>query len=134
MTRLISGIDGCEPSTLAEGLDDNVAVACDPGFPAPDPVAFAPRTYVVNVRTGAIMANITQVGGEDFVAYDLIHQRYYTGSRDYFTDPNATMPTPVLGVIDATTTGGSRTCPPDRTRTAWPRTCSPARSTFRLPT
>ncbi len=101
VTRVITGIDGCEPSTLAEGPGDNVIVACDPGFPAPDPVAFAPRTYVVNVRTGAIVANITQVGGEDFVAYDLIHQRYYTASRDYFTDPNATAPTPVLGVIDA---------------------------------
>ncbi len=103
VTRLITGIDGCEPSTLAEGPGDDVIVACDPGFPAPDPVAFAPRTYVVNVRTGAILANITQVGGEDFVAYDLIHQRYYTASRDYFTDPNATAPTPVLGVIDAST-------------------------------
>ena len=103
VTRLITGIDGCEPSTLAAGPGDNVIVACDPGFPAPDPVAFSPRTYIVNARTGAIVATITQVGGEDFVAYNPHDGRYYTGSRDYFTSPTATSPTPVLGVIDART-------------------------------
>ena len=103
LDRVISGIDGCEPSTLAEGPGDNVIVGCDPGFPTSDPVAFSPKTYIVNVRTGAIVAVITQVGGEDFVAYNPHDGHYYTASRDFFTDPAAASATPVLGVIDART-------------------------------
>ena len=78
-------------------------IGCDPGFPPPDPVAFSPRTYVINGRTGKILATITQVGGEDEVSYNPGDGHYYTGSRDFFTNPTATSATPVLGVIDAYT-------------------------------
>ena len=101
--RTIYGIDNCQPSSLAEGPGANVLVGCDPGFPAPDPVVFAPRTYIVNAQTGTIVANITQVGGADYVAYNLRDNRYYTASRDYFTSPSATSASPVLGIIDAGT-------------------------------
>ncbi len=103
VTQVIAGIDNCQPSSIVPGPGVNILVGCDPGFPAPDPVVFAPRTYIVNGRTGAILANITQVGGADFVAYNAQDNRYYTGSRDFFTSPSATAATPVLGVIDGGT-------------------------------
>ncbi len=81
----------------------NVLVTCDPGFPAPDPVQFAPRTYVINGVTGAILANIPQAGGVDFAAYNPTDHHYYLGARDYFTSPTATAASPVLGVINAET-------------------------------
>jgi hypothetical protein len=103
VTQLFSGLNNCMPSGMAQGPGDNVLVACDPGFPAPDPVAFAPRTYVINGSTGAILANLTQVGGVDYGAYNPTDHHYYLGARDYFTSPTATAASPVLGVIDADT-------------------------------
>ena len=103
ITKTILGLDGCMPSTMAEGPGAEVLVGCDPGFPAPDPVVFAPRTYIINAQAGRITADIREVGGEDFVAYNVSDGRYYTASRDYFTSPTATTTTPVLGVIDART-------------------------------
>ena len=103
VTQVFSELDNCMPSGMAQGPRDNVLVTCDPGFPAPDPVLFAPRTYVINGRTGAILANIPQVGGVDYGAYDPVDHDYYLGARDYFTSPGATTASPVLGVIDAET-------------------------------
>jgi hypothetical protein len=103
VTQVFSGLNGCMPSGMANGPRDNVIVTCDPGFPAPDPVLFAPRTYVINGRTGEILANITQVGGVDYAAYNPVDHHYYLGARDYFTSPTATTASPVLGVIDADT-------------------------------
>jgi hypothetical protein len=96
-----SGLNNCMPSGMAVGPGENVLVTCDPGFPPPDPVQFAPRTYVINGRTGAIVANLTQVGGVDYGAYNPADHHYYLGARDYFTSPTATAAYPVLGVIDA---------------------------------
>ena len=42
-------------------------------------------------------------GGEDEVWYNPGDGHYYTGYRDFFTNPSATSATPVLGVIDADT-------------------------------
>jgi hypothetical protein len=103
VTRVFSGLNKCMPSGMAQGPGENVLVTCDPGFPPPDPVQFAPRTYVINGRTGAIVANITQVGGVDFGAYNAADHHYYLGARDFFTSPTATTASPVLGVIDADT-------------------------------
>jgi hypothetical protein len=103
VTQVFSGLDNCMPSGMAVGPRDNVLVTCDPGFPAPDPVLFAPRTYVINGRTGAILANIPHVGGVDYGAYNPVDHHYYLGARDYFTSLGATAPSPVLGVIDAET-------------------------------
>ncbi|HTW48950.1 MAG TPA: hypothetical protein VMD92_13445 [Acidobacteriaceae bacterium] len=103
VTQVFSGLNNCMPSGMAQGPGENVLVTCDPGFPAPDPVAFAPRTYVINGRTGAILANLTQVGGVDYGAYNPVDHHYYLGARDYFTSPTATTASPVLGVIDADT-------------------------------
>jgi hypothetical protein len=103
VTKTFSGLNNCMPSGMALGPGENVLVTCDPGFPPPDPVQFAPRTYVINGRTGAILANLTQVGGVDYGAYNPADHRYYLGARDYFTSPTATAAYPVLGVIDADT-------------------------------
>jgi hypothetical protein len=103
VTQVFSGIDNCMPSGMTQGPRENVLVTCDPGFPPPDPVLFAPRTYVINGRTGAIVANLTQVGGVDLGVYNPNDHHYYLGARDYFTSPTATSPSPVLGVIDADT-------------------------------
>src|SRR5580658_4192961 len=70
VTQVFSGIDNCMPSGMTQGPRENVLVTCDPGFPPPDPVLFAPRTYVINGRTGAIVANLTQVGGVDLAVYN----------------------------------------------------------------
>ena len=103
VTQVFSGLNNCMPSGMAQGPGENVLVTCDPGFPAPDPVQFAPRTYVINGSTGAILANLTQVGGVDYGAYNPIDHHYYLGARDFFTSPTATTASPVLGVIDADT-------------------------------
>ncbi len=103
VTQVISGLDNCQPSSIVEGPYDNVLVACDPGFPAPDPVVFAPRTYIINARSGQIVANITQTGGTDLAAYNIRDNRYYLAGRDFFTSPTAAKATPVLGIIDAGT-------------------------------
>ena len=103
VTQNFSGLDNCMPSGMAQGPGDNVLVTCDPGFPAPDPVAFAPRTYIINGSTGEILANLTQVGGVDYGAYNPTDHRYYLGARDFFTSPTAVSAAPVLGVIDADT-------------------------------
>jgi hypothetical protein len=101
VTQVFSGLNNCMPSGMAQGPGENVLVACDPGFPAPDPVQFAPRTYVINGNTGTILANLTQVGGVDYAAYNPTDHHYYLGARDFFTSPTATTASPVLGVIDA---------------------------------
>jgi hypothetical protein len=103
VTELFSGLNNCMPSGMAQGPGENVLVTCDPGFPAPDPVQFAPRTYVINGSTGSILANLTQVGGVDYAAYNPTDHHYYLGARDFFSSPTATTASPVLGVIDADT-------------------------------
>jgi hypothetical protein len=103
VTQVFSGLNNCMPSGMAQGPGENVLVTCDPGFPPPDSVQFAPRTYVINGRTGTILANLTQVGGVDYGAYNPADHHYYLGARDYFTSPTATTASPVLGVIDADT-------------------------------
>ena len=88
VTQVFSGLNNCMPSGMALGPGDNVLVTCDPGFPAPDPVQFAPRTYVINGRTGAILANLTQVGGVDYGAYNPDRSSLLPGSTRLFHEPN----------------------------------------------
>lgn len=103
ITNVFTGTDYCMAAGMAQGPGENVLVGCDPGFPPPNRTTFAPRTYVINGRTGAIVATIHQVGGEDEVWYNPGDHHYYTASRDFFTNATAISATPVLGVIDADT-------------------------------
>lgn len=111
VTQVFSGLNNCMPSGMAQGPGDNVLVTCDPGFPPPDPVLFAPCTYVINGSTGQILATIKQVGGVDYGSYNPGDHHYYLGARDYFTNPTATTASPVLGVIDADTNQWIENCP-----------------------
>ncbi|HTJ27003.1 MAG TPA: hypothetical protein VMA36_12670 [Candidatus Limnocylindria bacterium] len=92
----------CGPAGIDLGPNHQLVVGCD--APAGDPQI----TLIMNT-SGAIVKTITQVGGEDEVAYDSFANRYYTASRDWTANgisqtgnANATF-VPVLGVIDAAT-------------------------------
>jgi len=77
---------------LAEGRADNLFVGCADH----DGVTFGPKLIVLDIRTGAILANITQVGGADEVWFNEGDNRFYVAARD---NPSG----PVLGVIDGAT-------------------------------
>jgi hypothetical protein len=93
----------CGPAGLALGPNENLLVGCD--APAGSPQI----TLIVSATSGAIVKTITQVGGEDEVAYDPKLNAYYTASRDWtangisVTGQAGAAFTPVLGIIDAGT-------------------------------
>src|SRR5215470_4891216 len=78
----------CFPHGLAVGPNQEMAVGCSKEKDA--------RSMIVNVRTGAVVATLTEVGGSDQVWYNRGDQRYYLAAR---ANPGG----PVLGVIDALT-------------------------------
>ncbi len=85
-------VSQCQPAGLAEGPADNLLVGCANH----DDVTFPPKLIVLDIRTGAVLANITQVGGADEVWFNEGDNRFYVAARD---NPGG----PVLGVIDAVT-------------------------------
>jgi hypothetical protein len=85
-------VSRCQPAGLAEGPVDNLLVGCANH----DDVTFPPKLIVLDIRTGAVLANITQVGGADEVWFNEGDNRFYVAARD---NPGG----PVLGVIDAVT-------------------------------
>ncbi len=85
-------VQNCMPTSMVQGPGDNFLVGCGDH----DGQAFPPNLYVINGTTGAIITEITTVGGVDEVWYNPGDNRYYTASRDM---PNG----PVMGVIDAGT-------------------------------
>jgi hypothetical protein len=96
-------LGNCGPAGMALGPNEQMVVGCD--APAGSPQI----TLIVNATNGSIVKTITQVGGEDQVAYDPLLKHYYTASRDWTANgisvtgnAGATF-TPVLGVIDAQT-------------------------------
>jgi hypothetical protein len=90
---------GCPVAGMALGPNDELLIGCA----AKKQLAL--RTLILNASTGAVLKTITQVGGEDQVAYDAVKQRFYTASRDMTSSgvAGSGRPTPVLGVIDAVT-------------------------------
>lgn len=82
----------CMPTSIVQGPGDNFLVGCADH----DGTAFPPNEYVINGTTGAILAQIFNIGGVDEIWYNPGDNRYYTASRDM---PNG----PVMGVIDAGT-------------------------------
>ena len=90
---------GCPVTGMALGPNDELLIGCG----AKKNLAL--RTLILNASSGAVLATITQVGGEDEVAYDSVKHRFYTASRDMTSTGVAEQgrPTPVLGVIDAVT-------------------------------
>lgn len=82
----------CMPTSITQGPGNNFLVGCADH----DGEAFPPNEYVIDGTSGAIIADITEVGGVDETWYNPGDNKYYTASRDM---PNG----PVLGVIDAAT-------------------------------
>jgi hypothetical protein len=85
-------IQNCMPTSIVQGPGDNFLVGCADH----DGEAFPPNEYVINGTTGAIITQITNVGGVDEIWYNAGDNRYYLAARDM---PNG----PVMGVIDAAT-------------------------------
>ncbi|MGC1370657.1 MAG: hypothetical protein WA824_00840 [Candidatus Sulfotelmatobacter sp.] len=82
----------CMPTGITPGPGDNFLVGCADH----DGERFPPNEYIISGTSGAILANITQVGGVDETWYNPTDNRYYLAARD--------MPTGgMLGVIDAGT-------------------------------
>ena len=85
-------LPNCMPTSIVQGPGNNFLVGCADH----DGEAFPPNEYVINGTTGAIITQITNVGGVDEVWYNSGDNRYYLAARDM---PNG----PVMGVIDAGT-------------------------------
>jgi hypothetical protein len=83
-------VSECQPAGLVEGPFDHLLVGCADS----DSVTFPPKLIVLDIRTGGILANITQVGGVDEVWFNRGDRRFYVAARN---NPGG----PVLGVIDA---------------------------------
>jgi DNA-binding beta-propeller fold protein YncE len=79
-------VQKCGPTGLALGPKQHLLLGCG------DPTA----VQVMDARSGAIVATITEVSGADEVWYNPGDKHYYVAARN---NPSG----PVLGVIDATT-------------------------------
>ncbi|MGO9125539.1 MAG: hypothetical protein ACLP6G_11695 [Terriglobales bacterium] len=82
----------CMPTSIVQGPGNNFLVGCADH----DGEAFPPNEYVIDGTSGAILAQITEVGGVDEIWYNSGDNKYYIAARDM---PNG----PVMGVIDAAT-------------------------------
>ncbi len=78
------------PTSVVQGPGNQFLVGCADH----DGVAFPPNEYVMDGKTGAILATITTVGGVDETAFNPGDGNYYLAARDM---PNG----PVMGVIDS---------------------------------
>lgn len=92
-------VSNCTPGGLALGPNNDAVIGCSGSFGTSPNVLT--QTLIINLKTGLVDANVTQVGGSDEVWYDPATKHYYTGSRNA-TD-NTGKITPVLGTIDALT-------------------------------
>jgi hypothetical protein len=83
-------VKNCMPTSVVQGPGNQFLVGCADH----DGVAFPPNEYVIDGKTGAILATITTVGGVDETWFNPGDGNYYLAARDM---PNG----PVLGVIDS---------------------------------
>jgi hypothetical protein len=94
----------CNPSGIAlNPNNDALVIACDATAGNPQ------LTLVMSATTGAVLADVTGVGGSDEAAYDPKLNRFYVAARDMTasgvsqTGVTGATFTPVLGIIDAST-------------------------------
>ncbi len=85
-------MQNCMPTSIVQGPGNNFLVGCADH----DGEAFPPNLFVIDGTSGAIITEITNVGGVDETWYNPGDNRYYVAARDM---PNG----PVMGVIDAKT-------------------------------
>jgi hypothetical protein len=98
-----SATNDCNPSGIAlNPSNDALVIACDTNSGNPQ------MTLIMSAVTGAVLAEVTGVGGSDEAAYDPFLGRFYVAARDMTATGisqtgNATPTfTPVLGIISAT--------------------------------
>ncbi len=91
----------CNPHGLALGPHHQLLVGCSGSAIRKGAHA---KSVVMDARSGAIVATITQVGGSDEVWFNPGDHRYYLAANNMTSDGtrNGTL-TPVLGIIDART-------------------------------
>jgi hypothetical protein len=82
----------CMPTSVVQGPGNTFLVGCADH----DGEAFPPNEYVIDGTSGAILAEITNVGGVDETWYNPTDNKYYLAARDM-------LPSAVMGVIDAGT-------------------------------
>ncbi len=83
----------CMPAGLAVGPHGHLLVGCSDDAVA---AGFAPKTLVLDARSGKTLAEIRAVGGSDEVWYDPKSEHYYMAAGGF---PGGA----VLGVVDART-------------------------------
>lgn len=82
----------CDAAGLALGPDDQAVLGCQ-GITSAN-VALPNESQVIDLRNGAVIATIPQVGGSDEVWFNPGDFHYYLAARDNATGP-------VLGTIDS---------------------------------
>lgn len=92
-------VQNCSPAGLAIGPHNQALIGCSASFGTSPNVLT--QSLVINLKSGDVRANITQVGGSDEVWYDPGTQHYYLGARSNQDSSGKTVP--VLGTIDAGT-------------------------------
>jgi DNA-binding beta-propeller fold protein YncE len=78
----------CFPHGLAVGPNQEMMIGCSKGKDA--------RSIILDLRSGTVIATLTDVGGSDQIWYNAGDHRYYLAAR---ANPGG----PVLGVVDALT-------------------------------
>jgi hypothetical protein len=84
-------VSECQPAGLTVGPDEQLCIGCSA---AAVTAGFAPRTLVMDLRTGSILATVLQAGGSDEVWYN-------SGDGNYYLAAAGMTGGPVLGVINA---------------------------------
>ena len=73
-------------------------------------------SYVMNVRNGHIIANISMLSGIDQVVYSEKTNAFYAAAKDMTIDGrNGSTPTPLVGIVDAETLTLKQTIPTNDT-------------------
>ena len=86
-------VSECQPAGLTVGPEGDVCIGCSKNAVA---AGFSARSLIMELRTGKVLATISEVGGSDEVWYNPGDGRYYLAASGMHGGP-------VLGVIDART-------------------------------
>jgi hypothetical protein len=90
-------VQDCTPAGLTLGPRHRALLGCGSSFGTSPNVLT--QSIVINIVTGKIKANITQVGGSDEVWFDRGSNHYYLAARNNTDNTGKIMP--ILGVVDA---------------------------------
>lgn len=92
-------VQNCSPAGLTMGPAHQALIGCSASFgTSPNVIT---QSVVIDIKSGNVVKNITQIGGNDEVWFDRGTNHYYLAARSN-TD-NTGKVTPVLGFVDAGT-------------------------------